>query len=231
MTGQIQSVYQLEWDSRFTSDLDWPSGSETRCHQRWCWPAPWCHPWNAPGSGSSWATRVAQWSTGGGWCSSPAIEWKGVKLVVAEAKLSCFSAWKRHLPWVQRRTKPAAGHLPSHCHCSPPTEEPTLHGRASVDHAHRWKDRGQSVTRQRKQKTLLLQMQNVTLLLLNEHLITIIYTQKSDYFQLLHPQRSKSTWLEKLYTYWNTIKALISNPENGFRHRKESLALVYEFNQ
>lgn len=52
-----------------------PSGNETRCLLRWCWPGLWCHPWSVLGSGSFLATLSAQRSTGGGWCSSPAVCW------------------------------------------------------------------------------------------------------------------------------------------------------------
>lgn len=110
----------LVWDN------DLPSGSETQCPQRWCWPELWCHPWSAQGSGSSWVTPSAQWNKGGGWCSSPVI---GVFKISAQNKSLLMSTFC-FLPWAQRKTRPAARRPPGRSHCSPPTGEPTPHGRA-----------------------------------------------------------------------------------------------------
>lgn len=46
------------------------------------------------------------------------------------------------LPWVQRKTRPVAEHPHVHFHCSPPTGEPTLHGRAESENQNGDKERG-----------------------------------------------------------------------------------------
>lgn len=95
--------------------------------------------------------------------------WQWLKLYRVQTK-NFFLVWKRRLPWVQRKTRPAAEHLPSHFHCSPPTEEPTLHGRAWVDGMSR-RERGQRALQGRGNNKLRKycnwRCENFTLLLSN----------------------------------------------------------------